>query len=270
MEWSLSISHRSSPQQVSRIPEAQTHGRFYHVHVELRVLSCQPAFSTFTPIGIAASFATLRTLELRNGSVFTLTTDALFFDPIVLPSLTRLLIDTLDDGAHFFADLYGIAGQLQHVSFRINPDNVTHLLARCSNLRSLNCDTLTSITAGYQFDRSLVGIRIWTYEYDEETTDDELVIALNKLHSSGLLDSTTVVFLPDIDSRWLEEDGELKRWLRTTGLIVHYGDGKLEKSWRSVWGEGKEEDFSHFADWVDAEVLRRSAVERARALEARR
>ena len=44
---------------------------------------------------------------------------------------------------------------------------------------------------------------------------------------------------------------------------MEYADGVIERSWEGCVFGGKD-DFSLFADWVDAEVVRRAVSERRR------
>ena len=74
------------------------------------------------------------------------------------------------------------------------------------------------------------------------------------------MDSTTVVFLRDVKGINGEaEYDEVKDLLRSYGVRVEYCDGALEQGWQMEEYD-MDVDFSNFADWVDGEVARRSAV----------
>ena len=179
------------------------------------------------------------------------------------PSLQRLQISTFEDGDSFryssLSDLVeSAAGHLHHISITDANEAVNPCAQRCSELRSLTCSLSDAPHQDDQFSGPpLVSL---TIENDTPTTISKLVESLGSFYSSGMIDSSTVVLILELENVDREGGiGELWEWARQKGMRLEYADGELQQSFRG--GEFDEEDgFTKYADWVDAEYARREAA----------
>ena len=185
-----------------------------------------PDISFEPDVGESNPFASLIALGMSKCAVNT-SMRATFFTPTNLPSLRLFSSDILlhdHDFLTYPSPLF--AADLHHLS--LYRDALSLLLAT-HQLRSLNYFAKEGLPVpnDHRFGTPLVAIRLRTYA--SWGVGQELLESGVK---SGLIDSGTVVFFPDI-AESAAESGRWKTWCVSHGMRVEWKDGALERDWCS-------------------------------------
>ena len=148
------------------------------------------------------------------------------------PSLRRLQISTPENDDSFqdssLSDLVDFpTGQLHHLFFVDENESVDVYAQECSELRSLTCSHVDAPSSGSRFQGApLIGLRL---ETSFSVSIPSLVESLEMFYSSGMIDSSTAVFLPRL--KRLDGIERLKESVQQRG----------SRGWRtgakSVWRE---------------------------------